>query len=122
MAAQVGDILQLTDEQSYLGQQILNVWYYRVDVLGSAADYEDIADAFETNIILPMLQFQNTSLTHTRITIKNLTNELDIYEQPISQVGAVANDPLPSFMALSFRLVRSTAATRHGRKRHCRVV
>lgn len=117
MAISVNDVLQITDVQNYLGQTILNVYFYRVDVLGSAITYQDVADYFQTQIVLPVADIQSDQLTHSSTMVKNLTNGLDIFEDPIIINGTDVNAIGPSFVAASFRLLRSTAATRHGSKR-----
>ncbi len=117
MAATVGDILQFTDVQTYLNQQILNVYHFEVTVLGSAVDYQDMADAFQTQYVLEIQALQSNSLMHTSTIIKNLTNGLDIFEDPSSILGTDTATPGPSFAALQFRLLRATALTRHGAKR-----
>lgn len=117
MAISVNDILQITDVQTYLDQQMLNVYFFRVDVLGSAVTYEDVADYFQTQIVLPVKAMQSSATTHTFTVIKNLTNGLDIFEDPANLLGESSFEAGPSFVAASFRLLRSTALTRHGAKR-----
>jgi len=118
MAMTVGDILQITDVQDTLLQTALNVYFYRVESLETLADYDDVQGAFKLQIIDNCTPLQSSSWTaHTRIVIKNLTNAVDIAEFPYNLVGEVSGDAAPSFTALSFRLVRSTAITRHGSKR-----
>lgn len=118
MALSVGDILQITDVQTYLDQQVLNVYFFQAEVVGSAITYQDVADYFQTQYVLEVAGAQNAALTHVRTVIKNLTNGLDIFEDPISVPGSDASDAAPSFVAVSVRLVRSTALTRHGAKRY----
>lgn len=117
MAVSVSDILQITDVQTYLNQTMLNVYFYRADVLGSAVGYQEIADVFQTQVVLEVKGMQSSDAVHTNTIIKNLTNGLDIFEDAINIAGDGAFAAGPSFVAASFRLLRSTAATRHGAKR-----
>jgi len=118
MAPVVGDILQIIDRQVFSSEQILNVYFYRVVTLEPAATYLDIRQAF-LNVVMPAVRaFQHVNLVHNGIIIKNLTNGLDLDEGPINLAGlGTAGEALPSLVALSFRLVRSTLLTRHGSKR-----
>lgn len=117
MAAAIGDILQITDVQTYLGQLMLNVYMYRVDELGSLVGYQEMADAFQSLVVTPVRGVQSTGVTHTQTVIRNLTNGIDIFEDAIDAAGVDGSVPLASFVGLSFRLVRSTGLTRHGAKR-----
>jgi len=118
MAPNVGDIVQITDVQTYLGQTVLNVYFYELTAMESAVDYADIAEAFDNVVRQELLPAQVDGLVHTNILVKNLTNGVDIWDQVDAVAGAnTAGDDTPSFTALGFRLVRSTALTRHGSKR-----
>lgn len=117
MALSMGDILQITDVQQSVQQTLLNVYFFRVTLLEANTNYDDVNQAFDSGIITPALPIQSVMTTHVNVIIKNLTNGLDIAEYPHSEVGLATGDSLPTFNAAAFRLVRSTAATRHGAKR-----
>lgn len=117
MAIVANDILQIEDHQTYLGQQVLNVYHYRVESFESAASYEDFADQWQVLVMSDIINIQVTNVVHARTVVRNLTNGIDIYEQVISTTGTVSGDGLPSLVAASFRLVRTDATTRHGAKR-----
>lgn len=117
MAVSVGDVLQITDTQVFLGESMLNVYFYEVMVATDVPDYSTVRIAFEDLIIEGMIPFQSAFCEHVRVTIKNLTNGLDIAEFPVEFDGAVSGEASQSFVSLSCRLVRSTALTRHGSKR-----
>ena len=118
----LGDLLQITDFQDYLGEQVLNVYYYRwasAPVLDNSA-YEPLVNDFAAKVITPSKQLQNDGLTHVNITVKNLTNGVDFGDFPNGVIGdivASAAERLPSFIALSFQLVRDSLVTRNGSKR-----
>jgi hypothetical protein len=117
MALAVGDILQISDVQMYLGQTVLNVYFYEMVSLESLTDYGDVQGAFKLGVIDEVRTMQNSGLTHTTIIVKNLTNEVDIGEYAYTVTGDLEDEGLQSFTALSIRLVRSTGLTRHGSKR-----
>jgi len=117
MAPAVGDIVQITDVQTYLGQTVYNVYFYQLDALEPAVDYVDIAEAFDNVVRSQILTVQSAAVTHPTILVKNLTNGLDIWEQVDSQPGTQGGEGMPSYVSLGFRLLRTTALTRHGSKR-----
>lgn len=118
MAMQVGDILQFTDTQVFLGQQMLNVYHYRVDLVEANVTYADVINEFEGTVVQAVRGVQHSTCTHTGMIVRNLTNGLDIFEEAISQAGSISvGGPAPSFESLGYRLLRATALTRHGSKR-----
>lgn len=118
MALAVNDIVQLTDVQSFLGQQVLNVYFYRVTSFEVGVTLEDIAEVFASATFLGVLtDIQHALLNHDRIIVRNLTNGIDIHEEAIDVPGTATGDSAPSFTAAAFRLIRTNATTRHGQKR-----
>ena len=122
MAVLTGDLIQIVDEQEYLGEQVLNVYYYRWFSAPSVDNtvYEAMVSDFGTKVIGAASDLQNAGLSHVRVELKNLSNGIDFFEAIIDVPGSVGSDPadyLPSFNALSFKLVRDSLATRNGAKR-----
>lgn len=118
MALAVGDIIQFTDVQSYLGQTVLNTYTYQVESFESAVTLEDLAQGFELYVATEVATVQDDDVTHPFIIAKNLSNGIDIWEEPTTIAGDNASTlEGTSFMALGYRLVRSNASTRHGSKR-----
>lgn len=127
MAASLGDLIQIVDNQTYLGESLLNVYYYRVtSITGLSEPYlEALADWFTENVVEEVRRIQNQYLTHTVLQVRNLSNNLDFYEDPIQQVGYIGVAPdgaLPSWMTVNFKLVRESLATRNGSKRYSGLV
>lgn len=118
MSLSVGDILQVSDYQVWYSQLVLNVYFYQMGTFESGVTYQVIADQWETQVRTPVRAIQMPGLTHTATVIKNLTNGVDIWEETDVATGSrSAGDNTPGFVALGFRLVRSSAITRHGSKR-----
>jgi len=122
VAAVLGDLLKVVDVQTYLGQEVLNIYWYRVTSVTGFLDegYEAIADWFEDNVIVPVTQIQASALTHTAIRLYNMSNGIDFYEKPIDVDGAqtaAAITLLPSYVSIGFKLVRESLVTRNGYKR-----
>lgn len=118
MAIALNNILQFTAVQSFLGQQLLNVYHYEVSALSGTLTLEECAQAFEAQVIAEIIDLQSTSLQYTFVIAKDLTDGVDIWEEPVAYAGTDPTSALaPSFESIGFRLVRSTGITRHGSKR-----
>lgn len=118
MALAVGNIIQITDVQSFLSQQLLNVYFYRVVSFEAQVTLQDIAQQFETLGMAVVADVQSTSVLHSMAIVKNLSNGIDIFEEPANIPGErTTAENMPSFVALGFRLIRSSGTTRHGSKR-----
>lgn len=122
MAAALGDLLQLIDNQVYLGQQILNVYYYRVvSITGLADGYLSAINGYwEEQVLESILQIQASQLEHVSREWKNLSNGIDLFVDGTVIPGeSVHSDSalLPSFISAGFILRRESLATRNGYKR-----
>lgn len=118
MPMEVGDILQIVDNQTLFGQAVLNVYTYRVDI--NAADAYDelsVANLFNTEVIGDVIQMQTSALEHTTIQVNNLTQPLRFATTTSGEVGVLDGDTDDSFTAVGFRLDRSNKLTRNGQKR-----
>lgn len=121
MAAGLGDLIQITDFQTYLGQAVLNVYYYRiVAALGiTDAGYTAMLEWFEENVVTPVSEIQSEFLLHDTLELRNLSNGLDIATliTGVNGTGTSADSALPSYVTVSYKLVRESLATRNGAKR-----
>lgn len=122
MGLALGDLLQIVDEQEYLGEQVLNVYYYRWFSAPSVDNtpYGAMLTSFRDKVVNVVADLQNEGLEHVRLEIKNLSNGIDFAENIISEFGSypgATGTYLPSFNALSFKLVRDSLVTRNGAKR-----
>jgi len=122
VAATLGDLIQLIDNQYWEGQQILNVYYYRVtNALGLADGYlSDMNDSWETTVLDKVKVIQSQYLQHTSREWKNLTNGVDLFVDGSVVNGThsgSATSQLPSFISAGFILRRESLVTRNGYKR-----
>lgn len=127
MAASNGDLLQFIDRQTYLDQDVLNIYYYRVvAIAGLTGNYlEQLNDAFYTTIVDQVRDFQSAALTHTTIESRNLSNGIDFFITSIASPdgdGLTGGQPMPSAICFTFRLLRESLVTRNGYKRFAGVV
>lgn len=122
VAAGLGDLLQLVDNQSYLGQQVLNVYYYRVvAITGLTSNYlEVLNNHWEEGVLSKILKVQVDDLKHVSREWRNMSNNTDLYTNTTvveGDVTASAAMLTPSFVSLGFLLRRESLATRNGYKR-----
>lgn len=115
-----GNIIRVLDKQTYLGEQVLNVYFYRVVPAGTITIWDPIVDYFVDEVVPAVCGIQHAALTHTELFFENLTNGLDILSVPLTtgNVGLVSSgDASPPFVSYGFQLLRESRATRHGYKR-----
>ncbi len=119
MAAVLGDLIRCIDYQSYLGQTVLNVYYFHFDVItGAGGTYlESMNAAFVDDILPPILAVQADAVDHTHRDWMNLSNMLDIFSDDTLLSGVLTGQEINSFTSLGFLLRRSSGATRNGYKR-----
>lgn len=122
MAAILGDLIQLIDNQSYLGQQVLNVYYYRfILALGSEDGYLELLNSeWEADVLPKITQIQNDALLHNSREWRNLSNNVDLFVDGtvVPGVNAAADTARePSFVSAGFLLRRESLVTRNGYKR-----
>lgn len=115
--ASVGDVLQLVDEQVQDSQQVLNVYFYRLDtpVVGNAAQM--LVASWVDQVLPDIVDWQASDIVHTSVTAKNLFNEAEEYTELMSVPGDRDVDVFPPFNAVGFRLIGDNAAVRDGQKR-----
>lgn len=112
-----GDIVELVHEQTYLGQNVNNVYYFRAT--GAAPSLSTLTSWFETNIVQNTKDIQNDLVTHVNLRVRNLFNVAEAVEEPLTGTGAnlSGTEEQPSFLAVSIRLDHVNAAIRPGFKR-----
>lgn len=122
MVASLGDLLQVIDNQEYLGQQVLNVYYYRITSVAPLADpyFPTLNDWFTDNVLAPVAALQVDGLLHLSREWKNLTNGVDLFVDGDVVPGGQSVSPslyTPSYVSLGFILRRESLVTRNGYKR-----
>lgn len=112
-----GDIVELTHEQTYLGQQMNNVYFYEAAV--EDASMTDLATWFETNVVPAVKALQVDLVSHVNLRLRNLFNLAETHEEPLTGTGDEASltVELPSFMALTTRFDHESGLVRPGFKR-----
>lgn len=122
MVANLGDLIQVVDNQLYLAQQVLNVYYYRITSITPLADpyLPTLSDWFEDNVIPAVCDIQADALIHVSREWRNLTNGTDLYTVTEAVPGSQATPTAsltPSYVSAGFMLQRESLVTRNGYKR-----
>lgn len=117
MSLALDDIVRITSRSTFLGQNMLNVWFYQAVQLGTLVSYEEVVSQWRAEYVTHILPLTADSCMLTEVIIENLTNEVDIEAYPFDDVGTGGEDYSPSFSAWGFILNRATKLTRHGHKR-----
>lgn len=114
----IGDVYQLVDQQAQAGQQVLNVYFYRLDtpVVGNAAQF--LAESWVDNVLPDITAWQCVDVVHTAVIVTNLFNESEQHTELISEAGSGASTVMPTFVAVGFQLIGDNAAVRDGQKRY----
>jgi hypothetical protein len=122
VAASGGDIIRITDIQSFLGQTLLNVYFYQLNLEGVflTGYLADIALHFTEAVVTPVSGVQDVTLSHTSLFLENLSNGVDIltYTTDFPIDGTIPGaDVFPPYVSLGFQLIREERTTRNGYKR-----
>jgi len=119
--AAANDILQLVVRSTYLGQNITNVFHYRVNVVGGTLTSTNALNtAFAAICLSPWRAFVNSGQFFTDFYTVNLNDPADMDTWVVGAAGTVAAtlaQQLPSYIATVFKFERTSAAFRNGWKR-----
>jgi len=108
-------VYSIKDYQTYLGRQVLNVYWYEGAAGGVATD---LGNAFLADVMPDILAIQHTGVNHERIVVEAFDSIVDFAEITVSAAGTGAGAlSMAAFIAWGFRLERTTKLTRHGQKR-----
>lgn len=110
-------LYQIVLEQQMDGQVLLNRFWYE-NTLG-LDDLQDIcAAAFDLDVLPGLSLIQSDTLSYVSITCKNVTGSLaDFVRVPVTTVGTLTGQPIATFNAAGYSLIRTTKETRNGSKR-----
>lgn len=114
----VNDIIRIRDCQSMFGQTLCNVFYYVVQAWTGNSTLLDVLTEYQQQVVSKFQPLQTPDLIHVNLRADNVTNDLDFAEKAISDGGTYTDSiSLPVFVAIGYKLTRSTKLTRPGAKR-----
>lgn len=113
----LNDVFMVTDISQCLGQECINVYFYRQNVVGdNSAD--DVLDSFEGQVLPAVLALQTDDVLHTTLIAQNLYTPSERASRTISEVGAnTGGNTMNNFTAYGFSLNQDNGAIRNGSKR-----
>lgn len=114
------DVYKVTDIQNWLGQLMLNVYFYQIQSAVSAPVAVDVANAIIGQLIPTIKHIQTAGLVHSLVKTENLFDPSDVDEQVISIAGSSGGSggAQPAFGAVGFRISSSNGALRSAAKRY----
>lgn len=108
--------------QTYFNEQLLNTFWYLADT-GADDLAGDLALNFDVDVMPDIVAIQNTSVLYTLIRVTPIFGTgIEVNRIPTASAGAVSGDAMPTFMAVSIRLNRTTSELRNGWKRFAGLV
>lgn len=118
----VGDVYRVVVDQQYLGQEMLNVFYYQ-HTAGTGTDQAaNLADIFQDNMLQEMSNLQLDTVEYDSISVVNGMRNTDqfVLASPTPAGGDLDSATLinsPSDLAVGFRSNRNGMGTRYSYKR-----
>jgi len=115
----LNDVFRITDFQTLFGEEVLNVFFYRVTAIGTPTPtLADIALNFQVTVQEPIEGIQASQVFHNLLRLENLMNAAEFLDETLTgQTGTVTGECMPSFTAWSLLMRRTTKLTRNGSKR-----
>lgn len=117
MFVESGDIIQVKTVGALQGQQVLNVWHYRITHDGGGSlNLQQVFPLWFIDFDTLVLTHFSENLVYGSVMGINLTNPVQIYEANVTANGDQIGDVLPVHDTISVKLLRTTGITRNGRK------
>jgi len=115
----VGDILQFTARYTYIGVEMLNVFFYIVKTGGVGGDLATtVSGSFAPNVLGQVRNLQISDTEYIDIVGRNHMSLAADVTVPYAVTGNyVAGSGSPTFVSIGFRLNRDSRLTRNGSKR-----
>lgn len=114
----IGVLVEVRAQSSYLGQLAYNIFQYEVvSEVGLGVSMLEFLTQFVVDIVTPVSQLQSELYIWQSLTGKTLDPFDEVADHTFSQAGIGTGEPLPAFMAMSFKLNRLSPITRPGYKR-----
>lgn len=116
----VNDVYLVRDIQSYIGSQVLNIYFYRQTVAGTnPSPAAALTQSFEAIIVDRRAAIQANALLNVGIEVINLRDLTDYnLDNTITPAtGDIVSQGTPPFVALSFRAARLNPGQRYAFKR-----
>ena len=111
----IDDILKVTLSGQMNAMQTINRFYYQVKT--AVTGVITLAELFRDEVLEPLTLVQANNVDYNYIDIENLNNIEEAARLPVVSQGVLVGETLPSYAALSIRLVTESKVIRDGGKR-----
>lgn len=114
-----GSLFMLQDIQHRDQEQVINRYFYWSSVAPNTIPATEVVTLWETKFVNQITLLQPLEYSHDITKVDELTSVANFTEQISSLgIGTLAGVALPSFVAASIQLFRTTKETRNGWKRY----
>ena len=110
-------LFEIRMRQTYLGAELINMFYYRENTAQPEIVLEELAEGFEAEVLTAVVTIQNNVLENVDIRVREMGGVTEFVMDTSGTNGDRPGSPSNSFSAWGFTLVRNTTDIRHGSKR-----
>ena len=110
-------VYQIRLRQTMLGQNIVNIFYYKDDETGPAVGLSAVTTAFNDLVLPAVFDIQSFEVEGVDLRTRLLGGGVEDVISLAGQFGARVGDAQPSFNAYGFKLIRTNINIRNGSKR-----
>lgn len=117
MSNQTFPLYSITTRQSFLGALMINVYHYRESPNFEEFTLAELVDVFAADVLPFINAVQSSQVENLSIRAYSFDDDTE-HERDISGTNGIRpGDPLNSFSAWGFKLIRNNLSTRNGSKR-----
>ena len=114
----INDIYRFTTTIQYEGATCRVVDFRRIDTLpANPMTDPELAQSYGNLFVAEVMPKLSNQAEMTNVLAENLTDGISFADWGFSAMGGKTGDPMPSYVACSIKLKRSTKITRNGYKR-----
>ena len=111
------DIWEIRLRQTFLGQNVVNLFYYKDTDTGDIISLDQISAQFLTDVLNVIIEIQHTGVETVDIRTRKVGGTNEHVLDGLGSDGTRPGEPLNSFSAYGFRLNRTNIDVRNGSKR-----
>lgn len=115
MSQFTGSVYELVLKGNLYASQLANVFHYGVSLGSGSAD--DLCSQFASSILPHIQTILSADVNLTHIDARGVQAAFDFDQNGITEVGDIADNAEPAFVAWSYKLIRPDSLSRNGYKR-----
>lgn len=117
MPIQTDPLFEIRMRQEFLGAACVNFFYFRHNTATTVINKEEFAIQFRTDVLNVVADIQSVDLENVDVRVREFGDPNEFVLVTSATPGTRAGNPLNSFSAWGFILVRNTIDIRNGSKR-----